>query len=821
MLRSTGDSFGSKTIIIHPHKMFSSRRKSLPDTSSISSNSSSPFFNNSSVVSGRTKKRRASNGFLNPELMAAPVGGGSLGMVGGGGGGGGGSVANDGRLLINELRHHNFDAIRFASYRTAAKLRFVQKKTNMHLVDIWNIIEAFRENGLNTLEPYTEVKVSRLETLISTLYHSLNKRLPAGKHITIDSSTSVLLNWLLSAYDSEDEGKLQVFSVKVALATLCNSKPLDKLRYVFSQISDSNGHLALSRFSEYLKEVLALPAAVFESPSFSYSENLVRQIFDGVKHINVNDFLEIVLEDPGPECLAWLPLLYRLAASESDAQWAVELIDDAFVDEFIHQTTCDGCRRENFSGLRYKCEKCHNYSMCQECFWLGRFSPPHSIDHQVKEHTAFTPTRSSFRRSFRCVPDKPSSERPRFPELPEKTLNLSHIVPPSPLPSHNGFESGGPAPIPASLESCSSSRSCVSSLPDWGQLDEEHRLIAHYAARLANQTINSSSESIDSSPGFDASSARELIQSLEVKNRDIMREINVLRNRVYVCRQQQERAEGSSNPTLVAELRLLRSHRHELESNLSYLQDSRKQLMQQLESLMKMLKYNLQNHHSSPSTPNGSPKSPPFSTSGTLGSSVMSHMGGTQGSTSSRSAPPTPSHTAQVSTLDSMSSLHVDGLQSAVSSVFSSAASSCTPDNSPDDDDSLASRSLRNDLLVAADSVTNAMSSLVRELNSESSDDDSMLARPLPEREYDFKNLYESASWRMTDGTYSEDEGSLGHLHMRKSSADTHLINSQGGMGNQNKRRSSQGTSEQDNSSLKPEVETPDWEEAGMGWVNR
>lgn len=55
----------------------------------------------------------------------------------------------------------------------------------------------------------------------------------------------------------------------------------------------------------------------------------------------------------------------------------------------VHQTMCDGCRRENFTGLRYKCEKCHNYSMCQECFWLGRFSPPHSIDHQVKEYTSF------------------------------------------------------------------------------------------------------------------------------------------------------------------------------------------------------------------------------------------------------------------------------------------------------------------------------------------------------------------------------------------------------------------------------------------------
>lgn len=189
--------------------------------------------------------------------------------------------------------------------------------------------------------------------------------------------------------------------------------------------------------------------------------------------------------------------------------------------------------------------------MCQECFWLGRFSPPHSIDHQVKEYTSFvgwhrdphlwckfdiylhlhivwflwecldnwcvnlqylfiwlllfqfwarrdfnfiicnkfspqyindltyvfisgfpalyiklltiiyapplqctiyiyahircsyieilsltlpwpmlnqTPTRHSFRRSLRCVPDRPTLDRPRFPEHPEKTLNLSHIV---------------------------------------------------------------------------------------------------------------------------------------------------------------------------------------------------------------------------------------------------------------------------------------------------------------------------------------------------------------------------------------------------------
>lgn len=51
---------------------------------------------------------------------------------------------------------------------------------------------------------------------------------------------------------------------------------------MFSQISDSNGHLILWKFDEYLKEVLALPAAVYESPSFSYSSELANTVFNTV-----------------------------------------------------------------------------------------------------------------------------------------------------------------------------------------------------------------------------------------------------------------------------------------------------------------------------------------------------------------------------------------------------------------------------------------------------------------------------------------------------------------------------------------------------------
>lgn len=41
-----------------------------------------------------------------------------------------GSSADPRSLLLNEMRDQNFDVIRFATYRTACKLRYVQKKCN-------------------------------------------------------------------------------------------------------------------------------------------------------------------------------------------------------------------------------------------------------------------------------------------------------------------------------------------------------------------------------------------------------------------------------------------------------------------------------------------------------------------------------------------------------------------------------------------------------------------------------------------------------------------------------------------------------------------
>nr|ACI66781.1 Dystrobrevin alpha [Salmo salar] len=141
-----------------------------------------------------------------------------------------GDIMAERRQLFAEMRAQELDSIRLSTYRTACKLRFVQKKCNLYLVDIWNVIEAFRENGLNTMDLNTEFTVARLEAILSTIFYQLNKRMPTTHQINVEQSISMLLNFLLAAYDPESLGKISVFVVKMALATICGGKILDKLR---------------------------------------------------------------------------------------------------------------------------------------------------------------------------------------------------------------------------------------------------------------------------------------------------------------------------------------------------------------------------------------------------------------------------------------------------------------------------------------------------------------------------------------------------------------------------------------------------------------
>ncbi|XP_026555013.1 dystrobrevin alpha isoform X9 [Pseudonaja textilis] len=545
-----------------------------------------------------------------------------------------GATMAERRQLFAEMRAQDLDRIRLSTYRTACKLRFVQKKCNLHLVDIWNVIEALRENSLNNLDPTIELNVARLEAVLSTIFYQLNKRMPTTHQINIEQSISLLLNFLLAAFDPEGHGKISVFAVKMALATLCGGKIMDKLRYIFSMISDTSGIMVYGKYDMFLREVLKLPTAVFEGPSFGYTEQSAKSCFAQQKKVTLNAFLDTLMSDPPPQCLVWLPLLHRLAN----------------VENVFHPVECSYCHSESMMGFRYRCQQCHNYQLCQDCFWRGHASGSHSNQHQMKEYTSWkSPAKkltNALSKSLSCASSR-EPLHPMFPDQPEKPLNLAHIVPPRPVTSMNdtlfshSVPSGSPftnRSSPYKNNEVEQDKLLARAVPGFlkgkglqysldvadrladehvliglyvnmlqnnpsrlldspNRLDEEHRLIARYAARLAAETTSSQPQqqpqqrgTPDISFSIDANKQqRQLIAELENKNREILQEIHRLRLE-HEQASQTTPEKAAQNPTLLAELRLLRQRKDELEQRMSALQESRRELMVQLEGLMKLLK---------------------------------------------------------------------------------------------------------------------------------------------------------------------------------------------------------------------------------------
>ncbi|KAM6990676.1 dystrobrevin alpha isoform 11-T11 [Tautogolabrus adspersus] len=577
---------------------------------------------------------------------------------------GSGDNMADRRQLFVEMRAQDLDSIRLSTYRTACKLRFVQKKCNLHLVDIWNVIEAFRENGINTMDLNAELSVARLEVVLSTLFYQLNKRMPTTHQINIDHSINLLLNVLLASYDPESHGKISVFVVKMALATICGGKILDKLRYIFSQLSDSAGLMVHSQFDQFLREVLKLPMAVFEGPSFGYTEQAARACFTQQKKVSLNTFLDTLMSDPPPQCLVWLPLMHRLAN----------------VENVFHPVECSYCHTESMMGFRYRCQQCHNYQLCQDCFWRGHASGSHSNQHQMKEYTSWkSPAKKlshALSKSLSCASSR-EPLHPMFPEMPEKPLNLAHIVPPRPMNFTNDYA------LSHSMPTSGNPYSTKNLLESSNHQDEEHSLIARYAARLAADAAAQQQRVPTDLPcSLDANKQqRQLIAELESKNREILQEIQRLRLQ-HEEASQPPPDKGQHNPTLLAELRLLRQRKDELEQRMSTLQESRRELMVQLEQLMMLLK--LEEERREATQGPGSPRSSP---SHTISRPIPTPI-------QSNSAVTTPTHTPQDSLM---------GVGGDVQEAFAQGPR----------------RNLRNDLLIAADSITNTMSSLVKELNSE------------------------------------------------------------------------------------------------------
>lgn len=105
--------------------------------------------------------------------------------------------------------------VRFSAYRTALKLRAIQKRLCLDQVSISAASEAFDLHGLRAQNDKI-IDIADMVLVLRAIYGAIASQ--EGSTIDVPLSVDLGLNWLLNVYDSQRTGQIRVLSFKVSCA---------------------------------------------------------------------------------------------------------------------------------------------------------------------------------------------------------------------------------------------------------------------------------------------------------------------------------------------------------------------------------------------------------------------------------------------------------------------------------------------------------------------------------------------------------------------------------------------------------------------------
>lgn len=480
----------------------------------------------------------------------------------------------------------DLNEVRFSAYRTALKLRAVQKRLCLDRIPMALAIDAFDKHGLRAQNDKL-IDIPDMTTVLYSLYVSLDQ-------IDLPLMLDMAINWVLNVYDSQRTGQIRVLSFKVGLVLLCKGHLEEKYRYLFRLIADPERKVDQRKLGLLLHDCIQVPRQLGEVAAFGGSniEPSVRSCLErtGIKGdqeqitIEAQHFLGWLQHEP--QSLVWLPVLHRLAAAESAR----------------HQAKCNICKEYPIVGFRYRCLKCFNFDMCQKCFFLGKNAKNHKLNHPMQEYCTTTTSTEDVRDFTRALRNKFKSRKyfkkhPRVGYLPvQSVLEGDAMESPAPSPQHtttqnlqNDMHSRLEmyASRLAQVEFGGNTRS--NSTPE---SDDEHQLIAQYCQSLP---ANGPKSPVQVMTAMDAEQREELeaiINELEEENANLQAEYERLKTKQVPTTtpndDSSQNNEGQSDD-MMAEAKLLRQHKGRLEARMQILEDHNRQLEAQLQRLRQLL----------------------------------------------------------------------------------------------------------------------------------------------------------------------------------------------------------------------------------------
>ena len=380
----------------------------------------------------------------------------------------------------------SMNTVKYCAYRLALKLRKIQQKLCLDLLDIASVVVCFDSHGLSVDKHDLTIAVPEMVTILTSIYETLYQCEP--EDINVPLCVDLCLNWILNVFDAQRTGLVRVLSFKLGLVVLCRGPLNEKYAVMFSLAAagaDGNDNLLdQRRLGLLLYDCMQIPRYLGEIALFGGSniEPSVRSCLQKSttkpqNQVNLAEFMDWLSEEP--QSLVWLPVLHRLASAETAT----------------HDVRCKICRIDPIVGFRYHCRKCFNLDICHACFFLGKPVKGHKPEHPMQEYCTSTNRTDnarhllqSFRNSFRS--------RKYFKR---KQAKLGYLPVQTVMEGEN-FESPAMSPnlslesreFPGSItESVSSklARDTSGSLESKME-EDEHSLIASYCRILTNGNNN-------------------------------------------------------------------------------------------------------------------------------------------------------------------------------------------------------------------------------------------------------------------------------------------------------------------------------------------
>ncbi|XP_032728991.1 utrophin isoform X2 [Lontra canadensis] len=483
--------------------------------------------------------------------------------------------------------------VRFSAYRTAIKIRRLQKALCLDLLELNTTNEVFKQHKLNQNDQL--LSVPDVINCLTTTYDGLEQM--HKDLVNVPLCVDMCLNWLLNVYDTGRTGKIRVQSLKIGLMSLSKGLLEEKYRYLFKEVAGPTEMCDQRQLGLLLHDAIQIPRQLGEVAAFGGSniEPSVRSCFqqnNNKPEISVKEFIDWMRLEP--QSMVWLPVLHRVAAAETAK----------------HQAKCNICKECPIVGFRYRSLKHFNYDVCQSCFFSGRTAKGHKLHYPMVEYCIPTTSGEDVRDFTKVLKNKFRSKKyfakhPRLGYLPVQTvLEGDNLETPSQSPqlfhddTHSRIEQY--ATRLAQMERTNGSFLTDSSSTT-GSVEDEHALIQQYCQTLGGESPVSQPQSpaqiLKSVEREERGELERIIADLEEEQRNLQVEYEQLKEQ-HLRRGLPVGSppdtvvsphHASEDSELIAEAKLLRQHKGRLEARMQILEDHNKQLESQLHRLRQLL----------------------------------------------------------------------------------------------------------------------------------------------------------------------------------------------------------------------------------------